>query len=211
MTPAEILEVANTHEVDTNGCLRLALSPTPEPRVGDPDSAEDARRAGRRWYALWTRSHCEQLVWDQLTAKGFHAFLPTIDIWSRRAGVRRRIHVPMFPGYLFVCEAIDKASYIEIRKTRGLVCVLGEHWDSLVVVPDCEIEAIQRVVQIRTPVLAHPYLRVGQRVRITGGPLAGVEGILVRQDAHKGLLVLSVELLRRSVAVEVDCTWTAPA
>lgn len=163
------------------------------------------------WHALWTRSHCERLVWDQLTTKGFHAFLPTIDVWSRRAGVRRRIQVPMFPGYLFLRYALDKAAYIAVRKTRGLVSILGEQWDSLAVIPTREIDAIQKVVQTRIPVSAYAYMRAGQRVRITDGPLANVEGILVQQKPEKGLLVLSIDLLQRSVAVEVDCTWVVPA
>lgn len=180
--------------------------------AGSPGADIDGvMSAGPRWHALWTRSHCERLVSDQLAAKGFDAFLPTVDVWSRRTGIRHRIQVPMFPGYLFVRHAMDKGSYIEMRKARGLVCVLGEGWDALAVVPDREVEAIQRVARSRVPVLAHPHLREGQRVRVTGGPLADVEGILVRHEPERGMLVLSVELLKRSVAVEVDCTWIVPA
>jgi transcription termination/antitermination protein NusG len=157
-----------------------------------------------QWYALYTRSHCEQLVYDQLAAKGFDLFLPKIEVWSQRAGVRRLIPVPMFTGYLFLCHEMDKASYIEIRKARGLVRILGERWDKLSTIPDAEIEAVQRVVTAQLPVLPHPYLREGQLVRITRGPLTGLEGILVHAKPAKGLLVLTVELLQRSVAVEVD-------
>lgn len=117
----------------------------------------------------------------------------------------------MFPGYLFLRHAMDKASYIEVRKARGLVRILGERSDRLAVVPDGEIEAIQRVLDARVPAMPHPYLREGQRVRITRGPLAGVEGILVQIKPNKGVLVLSVDLLQRSVAVAVDCTLVAAA
>jgi transcription antitermination factor NusG len=106
---------------------------------------------------------------------------------------------------------MDKASYLEILKSRGLVAVLGERWDRLAVVPETEIEAIRRVLETCSPVVPYPYLSVGQRVRIGAGPLLGVEGILVRSKPRKGLLVLSVELLRRSIAVEVDCTQVAAA
>ena len=92
-----------------------------------------------------------------------------------------------------------------------MVRVLGERWDQLAVVPDVEIEAIQRVLQAQVPALPYPYLREGQRVRISGGPLADVEGILVRSKPNKGLLVISIEMLRRSVAVEVDCTCVMAA
>src|SRR5439155_12660544 len=64
--------------------------------------------AGARWYALWTRSHCERLVYDQLVTRGFHPFLPTAEVWSTRAVLRHRIHTPMFPGYLFVRHFMDK-------------------------------------------------------------------------------------------------------
>jgi len=170
------------------------------------DPPQPMELAEAQWYALYTRSHCEQLVYDQLAAKGFHLFLPHMEVWSHRGGVRHRIPVPMFPSYLFLCHAMDKAGFLAVRKARGLVRILGERWDCLSVVPEGEIAAIQRVIQAEVPVLSHPYLREGQRVRITRGPLAGVEGILVRTKPTKGLLVLSIDLLRRSIAVEVDVT-----
>jgi len=212
LSHADIHAVADTREIDMiRRNQGLATYSPLEPRGNEHNGALDTGPASPRWYALWTRSHCERLVWDQLAAAGFDAFLPTIDVWSRRAGVRHRIQVPMFPGYLFLRRAMDKASYIEVRKMRGLVSVLGERWDCLAEVPDREVGAIQTALAARVPVFPHAYLREGQRVRITDGPLAGVEGILVQQRPDKGLLVLSVEMLRRSVAVEVDCTWAVAA
>lgn len=164
-----------------------------------------------RWRVLWTRSHCEQLVHDQLEAKGFRPFLPQINVWSQRAGSRRLSRRPMFPGYLFLRDALDKSAYIEVRKARGLVDVLGERWDRLAVVPDEEMEAVEALSRSALVSLPYPYLKEGMRVRITRGPLAAVEGILVRSRADRGLLVLSVELLKRSVAVEVECTSVVPA
>jgi transcription termination/antitermination protein NusG len=163
-----------------------------------------------RWFAIWTHSHCEQLVHDQLNAKGFRAFLPIVRTWSRRTGQRRLIPRPMFPGYLFVHQLMDKASYIEILKTKGVVRILGGGWDRLTPVADAEIEALQRVITTDLLVLPHPYMREGQRVRIDAGPLAGIEGIFVRSRPNRGLLVLSVNLVHQSVAVEVDCTTVIP-
>jgi transcription antitermination factor NusG len=164
-----------------------------------------------RWYALWTHSHAERLVHDQLAGKGFHPFVPQIDAWSRRQGVRHLIRVPMFPGYLFVHDTLDKAAYLRVLGTRGLVRVLGERWDRLAVVADEQIEAVQRLSAAGCPVVAHPYLRAGGRARITRGALAGIEGILTQDRSRRGLLVLSVDLLQRSVAVTVDCTDVEPA
>ena len=164
-----------------------------------------------RWRVLWTHSNCEQLVYDQLAAKGFDPFLPTVEAWSRRGGVRRLARIPMFGGYLFLRHAMDKASYLEVYKARGLVRILGERWDQLAAVPDSEIEAIQTLIHSGHAILPYPYLRQGQRVRITKGPFTDVEGILVRVNPRKGLLVVSVDLLQRSVAVHLDCTMLQAA
>ena len=184
---------------------------TERPSFTTPDQSLGSNAGARKWYALWSKSHCEQMVFDQLAAKGFQVFLPKIEVWSRRNGGRHCISVPMFPGYLFLHHAMDLNSYIEVLKTRELVRVLGDGRDRLAVVPDAEIDAIQKVVQAHLPALPYPYLREGQRVRITKGPLAGVEGILVHTKPNKGLLVLSIELFQRSVAVEVDCTYAVAA
>ena len=184
---------------------RVTLAPDrPAPVVGSGEAI------ALRWHALWTRSHCERLVHDQLLARGFQLFFPEIDVWSTRGGVRRLIPAPMFPGYLFLRTAMDKTAYIDVIKARGLVRILGEQWDRLDVVPDAQIEALERIVAVRVPVLTYPFLHEGQRVRITRGPLADLEGVLVQIKPNKGLLVLSVDLLKRSVAVEVDCTHVHP-
>ena len=158
------------------------------------------------WHVLWTRSNSEKLVADQLTAKGFSIFLPTLDVWTRQGGQRRLTRVAMFPGYVFLHHALDKWSDVEVRKARGLVAILGDSWERRAEVPPAEVDAIRRVTASRLPAMTHPYLREGQRVRIVQGPMTDVEGILVRTKPGKGLLVVSVELLRRSVAVEIDCT-----
>jgi transcriptional antiterminator NusG len=163
-----------------------------------------------RWHVLWTRSNCEQQVHDQLVARGFRPFLPKIGRWARRGGLRYLSRVPMFPGYLFLHHAMDKASYLEVCKVRGLVRVLGDSWERLAAVPDREIEAIRKIIDAGMTALPHPYLREGEQVRVMRGPLAGADGILLRCEPQAGRLVLSVDLLRRSVVVPVDCTEVVP-
>lgn len=175
------------------------------------DQDTDIREAAPAWHVLWTKSNCEQLVHEQLISKGYETFLPMVDKWSRQRHTRHLIRAPMFPGYLFVHHAMDKSSYIEIAKARGLVRMLGERWDKLATVADQEIEAVQRIDRSDLPRMPHPYLRVGQTVRIISGPLTNLEGIFVRSEPKKGLLVLSVELLRQSLAVQVDCTQVVAA
>jgi transcription termination/antitermination protein NusG len=162
--------------------------------------------AAARWRVLWTQSNCEQLVRDQLAAQGFDVFLPIAEAWSRRGGIRRLSRLPVFRGYLFLRHAMDKLTYLQVYKARGLVRILGERWDRLDAVPDSEIESIQRLVESRLPILPHPYMQQGQRVRIKRGPLTNLEGIVVRVNPKKGLLVVSVSLLQRSIAVQLDCT-----
>lgn len=165
--------------------------------------------AQHAWYAVWTHSHCERLVSDHLAARGFEAFLPEMRTWSKRAGKKRLMQVPMFPGYLFVRHAIDKHSYVEMLKVRGLVRVLEGGWSKLTPIPDDEIAAIQRIAGADVPVLPHASLVQGARVRVTDGPLTGLEGVFVQDKPAKGRLIASVALLGRSVAVEVDCTSVA--
>jgi transcriptional antiterminator NusG len=167
-------------------------------------------RDGAQWSVLWTHSNSERLVDEQLKGKGFETFLPFIRSWSQRGGTQRSIPLPMFPGYVFVRHAVDKHSHVEMLKARGVVRLLGERWDRPAPVPDHEIDAIRRVAHADIPVFPHPFLAEGQRVRIVGGALAGVEGILVATKPQKGLLVVSVDLLQRSVAVDVECTKVEP-
>jgi len=164
-----------------------------------------------KWHALYTHSNCEQLVHDRLAGIGFEVFLPRIQAWSRQGAGRNVIPRPMFPGYLFLRHHLDKASCVEVLKSRGLVRILGERWDRLSAIADDEIEAVRRIAEAGLPVFPYLYLREGQRMRIMRGPLAGVEGFFVKGDPQKGLLVLSVELLQRSVAVQIDCTLVTAA
>ena len=107
-------------------------------------------------------------------------------------------------------KGLDKRSYVDVAGLRGVVRILGERWDRLAPVADAEIEAIQRLHHSELALMPYPYLRDGQRVRIVEGALAGVEGVLVRRKANRDLLVLSINLLNRSVAVEVECGAVEP-
>ncbi|HET9361526.1 MAG TPA: transcription termination/antitermination NusG family protein [Vicinamibacterales bacterium] len=166
------------------------------------------------WYAVWLRSHCEHLVARQLSAKGFHTFLPELPTWSPGLALNCSGRTPMFPGYLFVRDAMNKTRYLDLLKARGIVRVLEAGWSRLTPVPDEDIDAIQRIVLAAVPVYPHSHLRSGDRVRVSEGPLTGLEGIFVQDRASKGRLVVSVNMLGRSVAVDVhraDVEACAPA
>jgi transcription antitermination factor NusG len=117
----------------------------------------------------------------------------------------------MFPGYLFVHETMDKTCYIEILKARGVVRILENGWRRLTPIPDEEIDAVKRIVESNAQVWPCPYLSHGDRVLVMEGPLSGLEGFFVSDRNQKQRLVLSVALLGRSVAVEIDAAAVIPA
>jgi len=174
------------------------------------DDIYDKYESEPQWHVLWTRSNCEKLVYESLSVKGYELFLPEINQWTKGKSANHICRVPMFRGYLFLRHAMDKYSFIEISKTKGLVNVLGQRWDKLAVIPDQEIDTIQTAVGSLLPAFPHPYLREGDRVRITAGPLTNTEGILVKSDPTTGFLVLSIDLLKRSIAIQIDCTEVVP-
>jgi transcription termination/antitermination protein NusG len=160
------------------------------------------------WYAIWTRSHCERLVAQQLTARGFSPFLPEIPAVAKSGHAHRRRNelaaAPMFPGYLFVHDAMTKHRYVEMLGVRGIVRVLEDGWTRLTPVPESDIDAIRHIVESGVPVFPHPLLQHGDRVRVVNGSLTGVEGIFVTDSQQKGRLVVTIDLLGRSVALEVS-------
>ena len=183
--------------------------PNSEPSVSDASTQSancplPAANSSPSWHVIWTRSQCEQMVSDQLAAKGFHVYLPMLESWTRIGAMRHRVRKPMFPGYLFLNHTIDQKSYISVCEARGMVRLLGEGWNRPAVVPVHEIEAIRRLESSRANILPYPYLREGQRVRITQGLLANIEGVFLRGKPNKGLFVVSIDLLQQSVAVEID-------
>jgi len=175
----------------------------------DQNSSELSAPPNDAWYAIWTRSHYERQVQEQLAARGFSAFLPEMGTWSKRDGRMHVVPAPMFPGYLFVRGTMEKHAYIEMLKVRGIVRILEDGWKRLTPIPDPEVDAIERVLQANVPVFAHA-LHQGDRVRVTEGPLKGVEGVFIQDKPDCGRLIVSVGLLGRGVAVEVDCTSITP-
>ncbi len=155
------------------------------------------------WYATYTRSKHEQKVNGRLERKKIETFLPLIERWSRRKDRRKRIHLPLFPGYLFVRAEMDAHTHLEILKTDSVVRILC-HGDKPAPIPDEQIHAIQVLIKNGIAVTPYPYLREGMRVRVVNGPLSGVEGILVKTKPDKQRLLLSVDLIQESVSVEID-------
>lgn len=105
---------------------------------------------------------------------------------------------------------MDKTTHVEVLKTRGVVRLLGERWDRLSPVPPEEMDAIQRVVQSGTRLRRYPFFPAGTAVRILAGPLAGLRGTFVTEQSRRGLFLISVSLLQRTVSVEIDAECVEP-
>ena len=158
------------------------------------------------WYAIQTRSRHEKVARDQLAAKGIVHLLP---LWRKRSVWKDRIkviEVPLFGGYLFCYFALpDRIAVLETVGVARIVGISGRP----VPVPEEQIAAVRTMVEQRLPYDPHPYLVEGMRVRIKRGVLIGAEGILIaRKQKHR--LVISVDLIQQSVAVDVDSVDVEP-
>lgn len=169
-----------------------------------PNSGLQAERFA--WWALYTRHQHERTVADALSGKGFEVFLPMYESVRRWKDRSKVLSLPLFPCYVFVRGAVDRR--LQIVSTPGIHMILT-HGDTFASIPETEIEAIRRTVQGNLRVEPHPFLKCGDRVRVTRGSLQGIEGILVRKK-NIFRLVLSVEMLAQSVGVEVDAADIEP-
>ena len=161
----------------------------------------------KNWYALFVRSRHEKSVYAQLAAKQHEAFLPLYSTRHKWVDRVATVQLPLFPGYVF-CR-FDPERRSSVLASSGVVDVVRHGRDPAPIDAD-EIMAIQSVVN--TPLFTEPYagLVAGDQVTMSAGPLTGLTGTLV--EIKNGIrLVLSVQLLNRSVLVEIDRDWVTPA
>ena len=187
------------------------MSPT---LINDYDDIKDAQTGGpgepepeRRWFALSVKVRHEKVVSQLLRHKGLETFLP-LHTRRHRYGPRvREFDLPLFPGYLF-CRS-NPAIRLPILTTPGVLQMIGA---GRVPIPvdDHEITSLRQAAEAGVPMVPHPFLQSGQLGRITCGPLAGLEGVVV--NIKKSVrLMLSVTLLQRSVLLEIDSDCVALA
>jgi len=152
------------------------------------------------WYALFTRYQHEKSVAFALSNKNHDVYLPlylSVRRWQDRD---KQISLPLFPCYVFIHEGLDRQ--LQIVTTPGVLHIVA-YGGFPAIVPQAQMDAVRRIIESRLLVESHPYMQCGDRVRVKSGPLFGLEGILTRQ---KGVarLVVSLEMLGRSAAVEID-------
>ncbi len=162
----------------------------------------------RNWYAVYTRSRHEKIVKHALMEKGIESFLPLRRVLSQWKDRRKSVEKPLFPGYLFV--RVQEGRLYLVTMTKGAVYVLG-NGDKPIPVPDEQIEAVRRLMEGPYAAVLWPYLQKGKRVRIGVGSLAGLEAYIIeRKGSTKCRLIVSLDLLGRSVAVELDVSCVEP-
>lgn len=158
------------------------------------------------WWVLYTRHQHEKTVASILSKKGFEVFLPVYDSVRRWKDRNKMLSLPLFPCYVFVRGGLDRR--LQVVTTPGVHTILY-HGEQVAIIPDHEIHAIQMAIEGPYRVEPHPFLKCGERVRVTRGSLQDVEGILIRKK-NLYRLVVSVEMMAQSVAVEIDATDVEP-
>jgi len=159
-------------------------------------------QTGLNWFAIRTRSRHEKVVERGLYSQGIEVFHPVVrqvHQWSDR---RKLVECPLFAGYAFVRIAPSPEERVRVLKTQGVVELVGGQGQGIAI-PEEQIEAVRAVVAGNVPFTQHVYLKVGQRVRVRGGSLDGVEGVLVANNGSRHL-VISVEPIQRSLSISID-------
>jgi transcription antitermination factor NusG len=147
------------------------------------------------------------MVCKGLLQKSVNAFLPKLEVWSRRKDRKKRIQVPMFAGYLFVELDIspDNQARLNVLTTPGVVRILGKPVGGQPIpIPAAQIDAIQRLVESKVEMQRITYPKIGENARIVDGPFKGIEGKVLGTDLKKELFVVSIDLLQRSVAIQIE-------
>lgn len=172
----------------------------------DQESRIHYRNETYPWYAIRVRSRFENVVAAMLEGKGYEGFLPVYTArraWSDRI---KELRLPLFPGYVF-CR-FDMDQRLRVLTIPGVVNIVGIG-KCPVPIDEKEMKAVLVASRAGLPTGPWPFLKVGQQVSIESGPLSGLNGILLNfKGQHR--LVLSVTLLQRAIAVEVDCAWVSP-
>lgn len=153
-----------------------------------------------QWYAAYTSANHEKRVAEQLAVRDVEHFLPTYSSVRRWKDRRVTLDMPLFPGYVFVKMALRDR--LKVQQVPGVARLVG--FNGLpCALPESEIEGMRTCLARKAHLEPHPYVSVGRRVSVTAGPLQGLEGLVIRRK-NRSRFVISVELIKRSVAVDLD-------
>ncbi len=158
--------------------------------------------AGSEWYALHTRPRHEKLIVQRLVERGVETFLPTVTETHRWSDRKKSVELPLFSCYVFAKFIPNRSERLQVLRVSGVLGLVGSQGEGTVI-PEEQIDAVRTLVHGPVPWSSHPFLKIGQRVRIRSGALNGMEGILVSRNGSD-TLVISVDALQRSLAVRVE-------
>jgi transcription antitermination factor NusG len=154
-----------------------------------------------QWYAIRTRSRHEKMVADQLEKQGIESFLPLVKRTHKWSDREKEVELPLFSGYSFARLSFCSPDRVRVLQTHGVAGFVGVRGAGIPV-PEGQIESLRTLLANEIPMQDRPFLHVGQRVRIRGGALDGIEGILAAQDNRN--LIISVEPIHRSLSVCIE-------
>ena len=155
-----------------------------------------------RWFAVHTYARHEKAVAQAVREQGITSFLPVVKEVRRWSDRRKVVEFPLFGCYVFVKLTPNNRQRMQVLRVSGVLSFVGTHGMGIPI-PEEQIEAVRILVEEQLPVCSHPFLKVGQRVRIRSGALAGVEGILVSRSGEDAL-VISLDAIQRSLSVRIQ-------
>ncbi len=156
----------------------------------------------QNWYALLTRARHEKAVAKRLGERSVETFLPLVSEIHRWSDRKRIVELPIFSCYVFAKLLPTNEGRLTALKVDGVFGMVGSRGEGTPI-PEEQIDTVRRLVEGEYPYLSHPFLKVGQRVRVRGGALDGVEGILVSRSGQS-TLVISIEAIQRSLSVRIE-------
>ncbi|MFZ1006027.1 MAG: UpxY family transcription antiterminator [Candidatus Sulfotelmatobacter sp.] len=154
------------------------------------------------WYGLQTRPRHEKIVAQRLEERGVTTFLPLVTETHRWSDRKKSVQMPLFSCYVFARFMPNRAERLRVLRVDGVFNLVGSRGEGAPI-PDEQICAVRNVVEGQLPWSTHPFLKIGQRVRIRSGALDGLEGILVSRNGDR-TLVISVDAIQRSLSVRVE-------
>jgi len=157
---------------------------------------------GSHWYAVHTRARHEKMVAERLREQGVNAYLPLVKETHRWSDRKKVVELPLFSCYVFAKFAATNQDRQRVIRTDGVLQVLGTRGEGIAI-PDEQIESVRTLINERMAWSAYPFLKIGQKVRIRGGAMNGVEGILVARNGDR-TLVVSVDVIQRSIAISIE-------
>jgi transcription termination/antitermination protein NusG len=158
--------------------------------------------APQSWFAVQTKPRHEKRVARDLEEKGVAAFLPMLSEVHQWSDRKRQVELPLFTTYVFVQISADRSSRVKVLETNGVFCFVGARGIGIAI-PDGQIETIQAIVREKVPCFPYPFVTVGQKVRIRGGSLDGICGMLSAINNDRSLIV-SVDSIQKSLAIRID-------